>query len=115
MKQQERTVFICDHCNRKMFVKNACLKHEDVCSRNPVNFIKCSGCDFLEEYKKEYTSNEDSDYPYERTSKAFWCKKLGVGLYPPKAKYLAEKYPENFKDEVVMPSECEHYLFSLPF
>jgi len=115
MKQQERTVFICDHCNRKMFVKHACIAHEDVCTRNPKNFIACSGCDNLDVYNKEYVVNPDSDHPYGRTSKAFRCKKLDVGMYPPKAKKIARNYPQNFEDEIVMPTECEHYIFKLPF
>jgi len=114
MKEQTKKVYSCDHCNRKMFVKGACIKHELVCTKNPINFFACSSCAHLEEIEKEIYVDTFMG-GYNRKVKGFICTKLNVNMYPPKAQKLADMYPENFDNEMVMPKECEHKNADLPF
>jgi hypothetical protein len=103
------TVYICQHCKKRYFKKNACEKHETICYSNPENFRACSGCDHLEETtNKVFFDAWDGESS--RTFKAFRCKKLDKMLYPFKveAKGIIGKYPESFEEQEPMPKKCEH-------
>lgn len=118
------TVYICEHCKKKMFVKGAMERHEKWCYSNPDNFKACSACMYLEEIEIFYDVNRDSlghnygvihdAYTETKKAKGFHCKKLDKILYPLKVekKGLPEKYPETFDKQEPMPKECEH---STPF
>lgn len=105
------TVYSCEHCNHKLFLKHAMEKHEKWCAKNPENIAACQGCVFIEKTTIEYEvySSEWNAY-MTTTSKAFRCKKLDKMLYPKRAekKGLIEKYPETFEGQYPMPTTCEH-------
>lgn len=122
MKVKENvTVYICQFCKRKMFVKKSMERHEKLCNNNPENFRACSGCVFLENTTIEYSYSVptiglnmgvvfDGD-TVERKTTGFFCSKLKKKIYPFKAEKmgLIEKYPETFEDQYPMPKTCEHY------
>lgn len=108
---KETTVYKCEFCKKKMFVKHAMQRHEKYCSNNPENFKACSGCVHLEEIAISYEVGDDyNNEPIEKTATGFRCKKLDQKMYPTKAerKGLPEKYPHTFHDQVPMPKECEY-------
>lgn len=118
MKIKENvTVYQCEHCKRKMFVKSAMERHEKWCDSNPDNAKACVGCKHLEETRIEW--HYDSYYYGTGTasSKGVRCIKLDKLLYPLKAerKGLPDKYPETFEGQDPMPKECEHFRSELDF
>ena len=109
------SVYSCEFCKRKMFVKHAMVKHEHLCNSNPENLRACVGCQYLENTTVEYyiavrDTSGDLDEVRKETN-GFRCKKLEKMLYPFKAekKGLIEKYPETFEGQEPMPKTCEHY------
>lgn len=113
MRIEERKIFICDHCRKKMFGKGAMSKHEKLCSSNPENWRACSGCVHCEPETVTYTTEVDLDEyrgPTERKSTAFRCKVLDKLMYPFKAekKGLIKAFPNTFVNQEPMPKKCEH-------
>lgn len=111
MKVKENvTLYICDHCRKRLIRKSAMEKHEVDCTQNPANRSKCGGCVFLKEVQKEFWVDT---YGGETARKAngFFCTKLNVGMYPHKAVRLGlvDKYPDQFDGEIKMPTECVHW------
>ncbi len=109
------TIYSCEFCKKKMFVKHAMVNHEKWCGNNPENYKACHGCIHLEEKEVEYcvrTYTSDGDVYYtDKKTTGFVCAKLGKELYPFSAEKLKlpEKYPETFEDKEPMPKDCEHY------
>lgn len=91
MKIKERTVYSCDFCNKKYFRKNACLKHENICSRNPINHRDCFDCTHL----KTEEIDLHFDTPHGTTSEKrtiFYCQKVNQFLYPPITEFKGSAY-----------------------
>jgi len=112
MKEQTKTVYSCDYCKKKYFVKHACENHEKFCSANPLTFPACTNCIHFEERKKEvYYERYPEDYTKEFLS--FYCKKRQCGMYPLKAlaRNLPNRFPETFEGEILLPHECEFYQY----
>lgn len=103
------TLYICDHCKKKLLRKWAMEKHEKYCGANPENRRACEGCQHLEETTVEVIY-EGIYQDRIVKSKAFRCKALEKMLYPLKVEQrgLLEKYPETFEDQEPMPRTCEH-------
>ncbi len=101
-------VYNCDHCNKRYVKKDAAESHEDLCNKNPKNFMACLGCENLEIHIEEHFDNGRDC----RSHNEFFCKKLQKEMYPHKAvqKGLLEKYPESFEDKIKMPVTCEFYV-----
>lgn len=114
MVEYKKTTYKCEYCRRLMQVKNACIKHELICAKNPDNFIKCIGCNNCEEIIKE-VYNDGYYGEYTREVKSFYCKAKEVNMYPPKALHLVGQYPESFEDEVLMPKECDFFTSEINF
>jgi len=120
------TLYVCEHCARKMFRKHSMVNHEEKCDKNPKNVKACFGCVHLTteevEYEVEYYDGSDG-----RKSGCFKCEKLNKIMYSWKAEKLnlPEKYPETFDEQKPMPNTCrsrteydeEKYIepFNLPF
>jgi hypothetical protein len=106
MKTEQRTVFICEYCQKKMFGKGAMVRHEKYCKKNPNNQHKCfQWCKHLE---MEKIREVDEMGMYNRTW--FTCKaKQNQAMYS----YKFEKNTSKPKDELNglerMPLECEHF------
>jgi len=104
------TLYICEHCGKKMFRKYAMEQHEKWCSLNPENRRACEGCEHLQETTIEVSyGHYDGSVTY-HNAKAFRCTKLDKLLYPLKVEQrgLLEKYPETFEDQQPMPKTCEY-------
>lgn len=108
MKEQIKTVYTCDHCNRRMFVKPAAIKHEIACKSNPDNWTACTGCKHLKEIEEKEVLDENH-YIGRKTVRAFYCNAKNIELYPIKCvhKGLLTKYPQSFKGALLMPKKCE--------
>ena len=106
MKTKTQQVHRCDHCNKHYLVKSACEKHENFCSANPINDSKCFDCVFFEQRTVFYDAGG-----VERKAKTYFCDKMGVGVYPAKAARtgLVAKYPDQFSNQIKMPSDCTVY------
>lgn len=120
MKIQEKTVFSCDFCNRKMFVKGAMTRHENICTKNPKNWSACIDCKFCEEKEEEfyyYSGNPMEDNETVRKSKSFRCTHLNQAMYPFAAekKKLPTRFPETFEGQIRMPNKCEHYKSDIEY
>ena len=100
------TVYKCEFCKKKLFVKHAMEAHEKYCSSNPANWSACCGCKHMEE-----RSIDIHYYESVHQVKQFYCKKLEQLLYPMKVvkKKLLEKYPETFENQKPMPATCEFF------
>lgn len=121
MKVKENvTVYQCEFCDKKLFIKAAMIKHEKWCNSNPDNFRACVGCIHLEEIKIEYSYSVPilgenlgvifDGSTVEKVTNGFKCNKLNKIIYPFKAEKLRliDKYPETFENQESMPKECEH-------
>lgn len=102
------TLYICQHCKKRMLRKAAMEKHEPACYSNPENFRACTGCLYLDEIEATVyfdTYNGEGT----RKFKSFKCSKLDKIMYPYKVekKGLLDKFPESFEDQEPMPKSCE--------
>lgn len=119
--KEDVTVYTCDHCKRKMFVKKAMELHEIACYQNPENKRACSFCIHLEETELTYEKSMNDmgpgggvifdAYSSTRKAKSFRCNFFNKILYPYKVQKLGlvEKYPETFEDQEPMPKECAEW------
>lgn len=101
------TLYICDHCGKRLIRKSAMIKHEDNCSQNPKNIPACYSCKFLEQEEIEYYTYGYNDTENSHKSTCLRCTKKNVLMYPPKAKRLALEYPEQFEEQTETPKVCE--------
>jgi len=104
------TLYVCEHCQRKMFRKHSMVNHEEKCDKNPKNHKACYGCIHLkiEEIEVEFGRNyEDGEY-ITNTSHHYVCDKLKKMMFTWKAEKakLPEKYPETFDEQKPMPNTC---------
>lgn len=112
MREQIKSVFTCEFCDKHLFVKHAMVRHESNCNGNPKNQSACSACVYCEETKKDYVV--DGDYGEEaRRTNGFKCTKLNLLMYPFKVvrKGVLTKYPDMFIGEVQMPTKCDHWNY----
>lgn len=55
MKIKENvTIYQCEHCKKKLFVKSAMVRHEFGCTYNPANFAACLNCRFCKDEPREF-------------------------------------------------------------
>ena len=112
MKEVEKTVYKCDHCNRLSLSKSGIKTHEKFCRKNPENRTYCYKCEHCESVKKKYT--------------AYYMVNVGVEIFVNNAPYcnyydgyliaplLARKSWFDLSDhEMLMPIRankvCEHF------
>lgn len=103
------TVYICQHCKKRMFRKHAMELHELSCYSNPENFRACSACINLQEIPASYWV-DGWDGGREVKTKGFRCTKLDKILFPYKVEKMGlnTTYPESFEGQEPMPNICEH-------
>ena len=113
---KETKAYKCEYCGKLYRHGKTALNHENTCNKNPKNQAACIGCEYLEEIKIEVKNWAYSGDPYYYTapyvdSKKFHCNKLNKDLYPAKVvrKKLHIRYPEQFKDQEQMPSNCDFW------
>lgn len=109
---ENKTVYRCDFCSKKLFVKSAMVKHETYCSHNPVNHKACTLCKHISKTTYEYSPGDDySGEPVIMTAAAFRCSALNKLVYPTKVERLGlvKQYPDQFEDQIPMPKECDKF------
>lgn len=107
---ENKTIYVCEFCEKKLFIKSAMDKHERYCSKNPENFKACSGCIHLKEEKYEYDKGDDYyGEPQYGSTKTFKCSLLNKEMYPTivERKGYVQKYPSQFQGQEPMPKECD--------
>lgn len=116
MKIKENvTLYICEHCGKKYFLKYWCEKHEDKCSSNPKNFTDCSFCKFLEQRDMqfiEFVSTPYGEHEEERSITAFWCDFKKHWVYP---RHIVNNPIDSSNidyeiDNEPMPNKCDHLI-----
>ncbi|MFD2922028.1 hypothetical protein ACFS6H_20070 [Terrimonas rubra] len=116
------TVYACEHCNKKMFVRHAMERHEKWCNKNLDNFRACHDCKFLDRINIDYSYSAATIDPIsfgvipdsrlvEKQTKGFFCSKIQKKIYPLLAEKrgLVDMYPETFEDQEPMRKECEFF------
>ena len=110
MKIKENiTVFVCDHCGKKMFRRHAMEKHEIYCGQNPENDRACSYCDYMERREIKYYY-DGYDGEHSGKSNGFYCIKIEKYIYPPfiEGSPVFYNHPEQFEDQIPFKKECEN-------
>lgn len=106
MKTELRKVYICEHCDKKMFGAGAMARHEKYCTRNPHNKHKCF--DFCKHLLKTSEVVYNGGEPYCRRT-VFTCGKTNKEMYS----FILEKHASLWPyDKILdgkerMPLECD--------
>lgn len=107
MKTKIKSVYYCDYCKKYFLRKDACTRHEVICSENPDNFRACFDCDHL--------TKKETDYYYDtfqgqdsRKVFLFFCPKINAYLYPPKVQKNKKWFELGDEDNIPMRKECEY-------
>lgn len=109
MKIELREIYKCEYCNKLYQIKGYCIKHEKICTKNPINDRICFGCKYLS-IKMEYIADDNSYMgDNERSVDLFHCDKKDTFLYPPKVEHK-KNYFETSKGNNPMPITCEDHL-----
>lgn len=112
------TVYDCEHCNKRYYLKHFCEKHEKSCSKNPDNLRLCfAQCKHLQRREIEYECGTDySGDPFYSKGSAFFCGLKGDFLLPPKITHKANgeglrwiRYDGEELKQINMPRECFEY------
>lgn len=104
MKERIITVYNCGYCNKLYQVKNACIKHEFTCSKNPAILRPCHDCAHLT--KRMCTVYYDTPYGEDhRAVSLLYCTKKDIHLITPKVQAKGEWF-ETDPENVFMPTEC---------
>jgi hypothetical protein len=107
MKEKVKTIYYCEHCNKRYLIKTAAIAHEKACMKNPDNYRKCFDCTYLT--KADATHYYDTYIgEQERTVEVFKCLKLDIYLYPPDVEAKKKAFYLN-KDNDPMKKECESF------
>ena len=115
--RKNTTVYSCEFCKKRMFTKNAMIKHELWCDRNPSNSKACSGCIHIKEIEVEIYHDDPRGRDITRKHKGLYCTKLDKKLYPLKVQRKGwDKIYETFSEQEPMPKECSDWSGGdLPF
>lgn len=115
MKSKIKTVFYCDHCNKKGLVKSKMERHEELCPKNPVNARPCFSCYHLTKKVTTSIQRRPDDLDYKFNAELFYCNATKCFLHTPQA--IAKK--KTFELEEVskpMPNTCDSYeQIEIPF
>lgn len=119
MKTTENvSVYQCDFCKKKLFVKWAMKKHEAQCDNNPLNIKPCMSCEHLNQvdkdvwfdnpyYNPDYNDNEGKT----QSVKVFKCEIKDILMFP----FKIEKHkrhiihPSTYDGQEPMPNNCLDY------
>lgn len=102
MKQQIRSVYICEFCKKAYFSKFHARRHEERCYKNPVNNRPCFHCLFLDKQDVEIEG-----YHTNRTVSLFFCKKRAINLYPPICELKGNAF-DTGEENKPMPTDCQY-------
>lgn len=109
MKIETKEIYKCDFCNRWYQRKNAAVKHEDLCIKNPYNCQPCFNCIHLS--KKEAYVECDYTYGNDGTKvvEALYCKKKEIYLHTPRNSKKDNAFTIVGADNLPMPRECKYF------
>ncbi len=107
MKETTNTIYHCEHCKKKLFVKHAMLRHEERCHKNPENNRACFGCIHLEMQTPIIYHDNPMGGEIEQKVNALFCNKLKHFLIPPKAEHRGNAYEFGDFSNEIMPKECD--------
>ena len=112
MKKETRTVYICEHCGKKMFGASAMSVHEKFCRQNPNNLHKCfQYCQHLKKTGGEKRYDYEHDGFCKRNPISFTCSLLKKELYSYKLENKQRFQIKNIlKNKERMPLVCDGYL-----
>jgi len=118
------TVYKCDFCSKKLFVKKAMENHEKGCSKNPINQKPCHFCEHLSTIEKEvwfenvhYHPDHGNSEGDRKKVKVFKCDKLDKLMFP----YSIEKnkrhivFPSTYEEQEPMPNRCSYFSDNFMF
>jgi len=110
VREQNKTIYRCEYCNKLYLRRKACVEHEDICFKNPKNNRPCWVCRHFG--KKEITIYEENGWSeWERNLTLFHCQKKEIYLFT----HLNQKKNNWFDlgDEInePMPKECKEYIW----
>lgn len=103
------SVYSCGYCNKKYFIKNACLKHEDKrCRDNPKFYTPCFDCPNLEKASilVDILLDDNHGEPIEKDKNVFRCRELKKCVTPRTSIYRLETVGV---ENEWMPKECGIY------
>lgn len=117
MKVKENvTVYSCEYCKKKMFLKSAMERHEQRCYGNPENNRPClNGCKHFEKRKFEVLTDRYQYHcnDYFAETSLFYCNHHNHCLISPQTELKGNAIlQENISSEppnVIMPKSCEFY------
>ena len=104
------TVYQCDYCKKNYVREKACIKHENMCNKNPENIPKCWGCIHL---KKETFDIESEFHP--STFKTWVCKKTDESLMPITSSKKGTMINYEYTADKTMPKECDEFIDKINF
>ena len=106
MRIEKLIVYICEHCNKKMFGAGAMSRHEKWCKENTNNKHKCfEFCKHLE-MTQEYEADYDG---YKQKFTKMICTKRNVDMYSYKFEKKTTKPANTLEGLERMPLKCDLY------
>jgi len=114
MKQKTKEVYYCEHCNKHGLVKNAMIKHENQCIKNPELKHPCYSCQHFEIEEgtnEQHYEGGGETHTRDVAYKVWSCKAKKIYLHNKRSEIrgLIDRYPESFIDTELMPKVCEQY------
>lgn len=106
MKEETKTIYKCEYCNKLYQRKDACIKHESYCFKNPEAKRACYNCIHLEKKKTSVYHDQYDGSQSEEVVELFHCAVKDIFLHPPKVE--AKKNAKEISEEnLPMPKECD--------
>lgn len=114
MKIENRDIYRCEFCKKVYLIKSACIRHEDVCFKNPINVPACYWCRYLEKKESDMLVEAAvlgqnygvSFVEQKRTFNVFICGKTNEYLLPIISHKKGSEIPNLLEEQVVMPLKC---------
>lgn len=111
MISQNKKVYFCQFCRKHYLREDSCLKHEQICSKNPLNKHLCYCCKYNVETEDTIPIDLPDGTQAEKKFKSFFCEKLNCFICSRKA--VVKKYGFAFGEtgEIYqqMKNKCQFY------
>ena len=111
MFEKNKKVYFCSFCRKHYLIKNRCLNHQDICSKNPINRHCCYDCIHFKSKQDCFTFDNYDGTEIVKKFKSFYCDKLKCFLYSRKAKIKNYDFTNGGTNEIYqqMKNKCEFY------
>jgi len=113
------TIYKCDFCKKELKRKHAMVKHEVICSKNPLNIRPCMNCAHLITKGIKVNTGMSNDYTDDIyiDFNAPFCEKFAKFLILPKLEHKKGNWDiisvlHNGEDveQEFMPKECDSFI-----